>query len=238
MTTDIPCPQARQELGVYLLGAIDPAQRAVVARHLASCRDCRTELAGMAGLPALLRRVPAHELRRLLVDDAVSLVPGPPLSALIVRVARARRRRRCLTVATAVVAAVAVVSGWLGLRPLPRPPASASPWWTAMVESVNLATRAGVYVRYAPERWGTELQVRVTGIAIGTRCQLWVTGPSGQHEDAGGWIVEPGRQAIWHPASVPFASTMLRSFQVTVGGKILVTVKAAVTPATSSDRRM
>jgi hypothetical protein len=43
---------------------------------------------------------------------------------------------------------------------------------------------------------------------------------------------------MWHPASVPFASSMLRSFQVTAGGKILVTVKAAVTPTTSSDRRM
>jgi hypothetical protein len=227
MSGDIPCSQARQELGVYLLGAIEPAQRVAVARHLASCRGCRTELAGLAGLPALLRRVPADEFRRLLLDDAVSLVPGPPLSVLLTRVARARRRRRYLTVAVAVVAAIAVISGWLGLRPLARPPASVPPWWTVMVESVNLVTRAGAYVRYAPESWGTELQVRVTGIAVGTRCQLWVTGPSGQREDAGGWIVEPGQQAIWHPASVPFASSVLRSFQVTANDKILVTVNAS-----------
>lgn len=211
---------------MYLLGAIEPAQRAVVARHLASCRDCRTELAGLAGLPALLRRVPADELRRMLLDDAVSLVPGPPLTALIARVTRARRHRRHLAAATAVVAGIAAISGWLGLRPLPRPPASAPPWWTVMVESVSPVTRAGAAVRYAPEPWGTELQVRVTGIATGTRCQLWVTGPSGQHEDAGGWMVEPGRQAMWHPASVPFTASMLRSFQVAADSKILVTVKA------------
>ncbi|HEX3924058.1 MAG TPA: zf-HC2 domain-containing protein [Streptosporangiaceae bacterium] len=226
MSGDIPCSQARQELGVYLLGAIGPAQRVAVARHLASCRDCRTELAGLAGLPALLRRVPADELRRLLLDDAVSLVPGPPLSVLLTRVARARRRRRYLTVAVAVVAAIAVISGWLGLRPLARPAVSVPPWWAVTVESVNLVTRAGAYVRYAPESWGTELQVRVTGIAVGTRCQLWVTGPSGQHEDAGGWIVEPGQQAMWHPASVPFAASVLRSFQVRTNDKVLVTVNA------------
>ena len=227
MSGDIPCAQARQELGVYLLGTIDPAQRVALARHLASCRDCRTELAGLAGLPALLRRVPADELRRLLLDDAVSLVPGPPLSVLLTRVAWARRRRRYLSVAVAVVAATAVISGWLGLRPLARPPASVPPWWTVTVESVNLVTRAGAYVRYAPEPWGTELQVRVTGIAVGTRCQLWVTGPSGQHEDAGGWIVEPGQQAMWHPASVPFAAAVLRSFQVRASDKVLVTVNAS-----------
>ncbi len=226
MSGDIPCSQARQELGVYLLGAIGPAQRVAVARHLTSCRECRTELAGLAGLPALLRRVPADELRRLLLDDAVSLVPGPPLSVLLTRVARARQRRRYLGVAAAAVAAVAVIAAWLGLRPLPQPPASEAPWWTDTVESVNLVTRAGAYVRYAPESWGTQLQVRVTGIAVGTRCQLWVTGSSGQQEDAGGWIAEPGHQAMWHPASVPFAASKLRSFQVRADGKVLVTVNA------------
>ena len=58
------CP-ARQELGVYLLGAIEPDQRALVDRHLAACPQCRAELAGLAGLPSLLRRVPVEEALRL-----------------------------------------------------------------------------------------------------------------------------------------------------------------------------
>jgi hypothetical protein len=48
------CAEARQALGVYVLGAISPAERALVDRHLAVCRDCRDELAGLAGLPGLL----------------------------------------------------------------------------------------------------------------------------------------------------------------------------------------
>jgi hypothetical protein len=43
---------------MYLLGTIEPAHQAVVARHLAARPRCRTELAGLAGLPAPLRRVP------------------------------------------------------------------------------------------------------------------------------------------------------------------------------------
>ena len=50
------CSEARLSLGVYVLGAIDPAERSLVDSHLASCRDCRDELAGLAGLPALLAR--------------------------------------------------------------------------------------------------------------------------------------------------------------------------------------
>jgi hypothetical protein len=34
------CAQARVSLGVYLLRAIDPAERALVDVHLATCREC------------------------------------------------------------------------------------------------------------------------------------------------------------------------------------------------------
>ncbi|HJZ07209.1 MAG TPA: zf-HC2 domain-containing protein, partial [Trebonia sp.] len=55
------CAEARLSLGVYVLGAIDPSERAQVDSHLAGCRDCRDELAGLAGIPALLSRVGAEE---------------------------------------------------------------------------------------------------------------------------------------------------------------------------------
>ncbi len=50
----------RALLGVYLTGAIAPADRAVLTRHLACCEQCRGELAGLAGLPGLLRRPPVQ----------------------------------------------------------------------------------------------------------------------------------------------------------------------------------
>ena len=68
MTDDRQCAQARRELGVYLLGAIEPAQRALVERHLAGCQACRAELSELAGLPSLLRRVPADAVWRLLAE--------------------------------------------------------------------------------------------------------------------------------------------------------------------------
>jgi anti-sigma factor RsiW len=62
------CPQLRLELGTYLLGAIEPGQRAVVDHHLVTCPGCRAELSALAGLPSLLRRVPADVVLRLLTQ--------------------------------------------------------------------------------------------------------------------------------------------------------------------------
>jgi hypothetical protein len=69
MIETMDCAEARLSLGVYVLGAIDPAERALVDAHLATCRDCRDELAGLAGLPALLARVSKEEAIAL-ADDS------------------------------------------------------------------------------------------------------------------------------------------------------------------------
>jgi predicted lipoprotein with Yx(FWY)xxD motif len=63
------CAGMRPLLGVYLTGAIAPADRAVVVRHLAGCADCRAELAGLAALPALLRRPPVHAAAQAIERD-------------------------------------------------------------------------------------------------------------------------------------------------------------------------
>jgi predicted lipoprotein with Yx(FWY)xxD motif len=63
------CAGIRPLLGVYLTGAIAPADRAVVVRHLAACADCRAELAGLAGLPGLLRRPPVHAAAQACAAD-------------------------------------------------------------------------------------------------------------------------------------------------------------------------
>ncbi|GAA4328075.1 hypothetical protein GCM10023178_40840 [Actinomadura luteofluorescens] len=51
------CTEARTALGSYVLGALDPGERSRLEAHLEGCPACRDELAGMAGLPALLGRV-------------------------------------------------------------------------------------------------------------------------------------------------------------------------------------
>ena len=69
MVSGSGCGDIRSALGVYVVGAIDPAARAVVEAHLAWCVDCREELAGLAGLPGRLGSVPAADVTRLIRDE-------------------------------------------------------------------------------------------------------------------------------------------------------------------------
>src|ERR1700761_994906 len=71
MTQRGDCADARPSLGVYVLGAIEPAERSLVDAHLLTCQDCQDELAGLAGLPALLARVNPDEISRICADDTI-----------------------------------------------------------------------------------------------------------------------------------------------------------------------
>lgn len=221
------CAQIRNELGVYVLGAIEPGERARVGRHVAWCSRCRDELAGLAGLPGLLRTLAAGQALRAWGDEASEPSPGPPLEELIGQVARIRGRRRRLAAAAAgvLLAGLATTTSLqvFGAQAA-SPPDAAEPRWTATVSAAGPATGAWAEVRYAAKPWGTELEVQVTGIRAGTRCRLVAAGAQGQDVAAGGWTITAGSQQAWYPASVPFRPGSLRGFTVTSGGKTLVDV--------------
>jgi hypothetical protein len=233
VTPTMDCPEARVSLGVYVLGAIDPAERALVEAHLATCRDCRDELAGLAALPALLARVGTEEAVALAAGD------GPPpagraggeappeLVSTVIDLTAARRRRRrwrdaSLGVAAALIVAAGVFGGLrLGGSPAPAPAASANypgqpngPWQTATTTASGMSAT----VQYRSMGWGTDLAVKVNGIPVGTSCQLWVIGPGGRRTLAGGWVTDDHEGTVWYPGSAGLAAGGVRGFQVTVGG--------------------
>ena len=122
------CGDIRQTLGVYVLGAIDAADHVLVERHLASCPPCTEELAGLAGLPALLEKVPPSEAAELAMQSpGDSRPPDPMLGSLLSRAARARRRRLA-TISVAAGAAVIAISGTVAY--LRSRHASAKPAWS------------------------------------------------------------------------------------------------------------
>jgi hypothetical protein len=204
--------------------------------HLAWCRECREELAALAGLPGLLRRVPGDEAERLFAGEADAAGQADPafpadppdggtLPRLLSRTARTRRTRRWLA-AAATAAAVAVATGSgvaaasglaAGARPIP--------WETFSAR--NDATLASATVRYAPAPWGARVEVRVSGIAPGTPCQLRVTGSHAQRRIAGSWTVVRGEDGTWIPASTSFPAESVSGFAVLSGHRTLVTVPAA-----------
>lgn len=223
-----PCGDVRQALGVYVLGAMEPADRALVERHLASCLGCTEELAGLAGIPALLRRVPPTEATAPAVEKSGGdRMPDPTLASLLSRVAKVRRRRLVAVGAAAVAAAAIAIGGAVaGLRAehsSAGPQAVFSPRQSTAASAVNPRTHATAIIWYAPTAWGLQLAVRVSGIPAGTTCELKVISRRGQTFTAGGWTIasSPG---TWYPASAALPPSEVRSFIVTAGMKILVRV--------------
>ena len=223
----VPCAQMRPELGVYLLGAIEPARRPVVESHLGECHGCRAELSGLAGLPSLLRRVPADSVEQWAADDPGPVTAEPPLNSLLARMGAIRRRRNLLAVAAAVAAAIAATAGLQGLHAATaHPPSAVAPTRTVTVQAANAQTGAWAAVRYSAQPWGTELEVSVSGVTAGTWCQLLVTGPQGQVISAGGWDYEVGSQPVWYPASVPLPAASVQRFTIVADGKTVVSIRA------------
>jgi hypothetical protein len=64
------CPQ-RENLGVYILGALELEERRQFEAHLADCESCRDELGPLSGLPGLLNTVDPAEAFALLEDKAL-----------------------------------------------------------------------------------------------------------------------------------------------------------------------
>jgi diadenosine tetraphosphatase ApaH/serine/threonine PP2A family protein phosphatase len=239
MTGSPDCRDIRHALGVYVLGAIDPADRSTVDAHLSTCPECREELAGLAGLPALLRRIPVGEAQQLADDDLDELadagLPGPEvpsdemLRSLLGRTTQVRQARRWRGLAAAaavvVIAGAAGAAGWSAMHHGAGSPGhSALPANFTSVSATNPLTHVGATVRYAAKDWGTVLDTEVKNVPAGDRCQLLVTDSRGHTTVVGGWTTTYDERSVWYPGSSGVTLDSVRSFEVTAHGKVLVKV--------------
>jgi anti-sigma factor RsiW len=237
MTPTWDCAEARPSLGVYVLGAIDPAERGLVDAHLATCRDCRDELAGLAGLPALLARVNPDEISRICADDTVSPVatgwPPEELLGTVLGLAEARRRRNRWRYLSAAAAVVAIAAGlFAGLSSANSTtvthtlvvggPGTAS-WDSA--SATNHATGVTATVAYSKQAWGNAFQVLVDRIPVGTTCQLWVVHPDGTRTQVAAWTTARDEGKVWYSGSMPSTVGAVSKFQITAGSQVLLTIR-------------
>jgi Putative zinc-finger len=241
MTPTWDCTEARLSLGVYVLGAIDPAERALVDAHLLTCEECRDELAGLAGLPALLARVNPDEISRICADDAVgSSVPAavavedrPPgeLIGTVLDLAEARRRRSRWRIAASAAAVAAIAGGLFGglssittTQTIKVPVSSGTAQWET-VQAVSKISGASASVAYSHEMWGDAFEVLVDHIPVGTTCQLWIVHPDGTRTLAGAWTTASDEGKVWYGGSMAASDKAISSFQITSGRTVLLTAK-------------
>ena len=200
----------RLAMGAYVLGALDPVERARFEEHASKCDVCREELAQLSGLPGLLSRVTLEEA----LAAPAATAPPPP----------ARRRRRAAfrlpagrsrRAAFGAVAAMAAVAVALVLALSTGNETSSGTPQT--VTAVNQANGVAAAMRLRPTGWGTEVRVRLRGVLAGTRCRLMVVSRNGTREIAGTWRADyEGEADVKTATSIPRSD--LASLQVIAGG--------------------
>jgi anti-sigma-K factor RskA len=222
------CREIRQLLGVYVVGAIDPAERALVDEHLGECAQCRDELAGLAGLPAMLSRVPAADVERLSFEPSglpEMTEPSAELLNSLLRKVTAKRRTRLWRGAVAVAASAAIAAG---AATAATELARSSPVTHEVATGFNAQTHVAAVVDYASTPWAsTEMRVQVSGVRPGTFCQFYVVGKNGPVL-AGTWTAQvPYGQKAWYSATSRVAASTVHSFEIMSAGKVLVNIPAS-----------
>lgn len=217
------CAELRHDLGVYVLGAIDPPRRAEVDTHLAVCPACRDELAGLAGLPALLSRVSEEQL-----GDAAVGAGDTLLDRVLAHAAEERRRTRrriLLAAAAAVFAAVMIVGGGVwAVRsdgpaapapggPSSRPPVAApAPTFFASDPASHVTAAVGL----TPKAWGTAVTAQLSGLPGHTSCRLVAVGQGGERDTAASWYVSYKENAVFNGSTAVQRNDLAR-FEVISG---------------------
>lgn len=215
------CPHT-MTLGVYLLGALEPAERSAFESHLSYCDMCRTELVRLSPLPGLLNQITPEDFADELPPTATAAVPvataiapitepvpvplslpmlpEPPGTPVREPVDTPRQRRYWRVAAAAaavVVLAVAGVFGWGALR---QPPAGEGVTWSIEAGATS------VQARLVDHEWGTEIQSEIHGLPPGRECYLKVYDHYGKWEIAGWWGTDHDPNA-----EIPASTSIQRS---------------------------
>lgn len=201
-------------LGAYLLGALDPRERAEVELHLGQCRRCRDEIAELAPLPGLMSRIT--------VDEAIS---GPPpvddamLERLLTAATRERRTARIRRGLLAAAAAVALVAGSVsGVAVYRSMTAQATHAVTASAGRVHLR------VEMAAASNGTALTIWLTGVPSEEHCRLIAVSDTGAREVAGSWEASySGAAVIKGTTAIPYSHLKQLVVQTYDGVNLLTT---------------
>jgi predicted anti-sigma-YlaC factor YlaD len=189
------CQDATLSLGVYLMGALEPDERAAVETHLQDCPACQAELSELAELPTmlgLLRIEDVHPPASL--DDSAIETLAPPADLFDRVAARARdedelqqaaaararrsRYRRLVAVAAAAVVIAGGVTGGLALSG-----GGSSPHTYGAVQGA-----VQMHVTLIPQATGTGLRVTVSGLRTEQHCWLIAVGDDGSRSVAGQWV--------------------------------------------------
>jgi anti-sigma factor RsiW len=210
------CRETTMSLGVYLLGALDPVERAEVEAHLDTCESCRQELAELAALPSVLDQLSIEDFALEppeVPDDLFERVAAQARAEQAAHDAGSRRNYRRLLVAAAAVLVITAgsIASVAGLR-------SHHEVYKVQSGPVQMA------VALDAQTTGTALRVTVRGLPQNEHCRLIAVAKDGTRDVAGRWdATYAGVAQQTGSTSIP-QSELAQLVLLGNGGKTLATV--------------
>jgi len=149
----------------YVLGALSSAERREFEAHLTTCDRCRSAVADLSGMPALLGLLDADDVRELGGDQPETPPLRPEVLASVLDKVRWRRRRSRWLMSAAVGVAAALLA--VGLVVVIRPDAlGLQNGTTQQVAQLEMekreATPFSATVALSSYAWGTRIDMACT----------------------------------------------------------------------------
>ncbi|WP_316520419.1 zf-HC2 domain-containing protein [Kitasatospora brasiliensis] len=182
------------DAGAYVLGLLEPAERATFERHLADCPQCARQVAELGAVEPLLAEYAASA--RAVGADPAGPTPRPDprlLDRLVAEVGAARHRGRVRRLVLALAATAMMAAGPAVTVAVLT--ADNTPAVVAVAEQFSAtdpATGAHATVGLDGTTWGTRVSLRLSGVDGPLTCRLVAVSRTGEQQTVTTWSVPAG----------------------------------------------
>ncbi len=217
----------------YVLGSLSSAERREYEAHLETCKRCRSAVAEISGIPALLAMLDLEDVRAL-EDETPETPPLRPevLDSVLDKVRWRRRRSRWLmSAAVGVAAALLAVGLVIAIRPEIVGLENYTPQETVQaLEMTKVSTTPiNASISLTGFGWGTRIDMACTYGDWGQRdappqnLGMVVVGRDGSHTQVATWLGLSGATAL-PSATTPIQKDEIAAVQLVSSdsGKVLL----------------
>ncbi|MCT7658165.1 anti-sigma factor family protein [Mycobacterium deserti] len=206
----------------YVLGSLTSAERREFEAHLQTCSRCRSAVAELSGVPALLAKLDLDDVRALDAEQADTPPLRPEVLESVLDKVRWRRRRSRLLMSSAVAVAAALLA--VGMLIVFRPETIGLQTNTPEASPSMVMTKVGetpinATISMTGFGWGTRIDMACTYGDWGQRdappqsLGMVVVNRDGSRSQVATWLGLPGATAL-PSATTPTPVTEIAAVQL------------------------